>query len=123
MTFTRRGGDAANAISRLGCDGEVDGVRAEAKAGMFEKGQSKRIWGELYKVVDSSDVIIQVLDVRDPMGTRCYHLEQHLKKDAMKRHKHMILLLNKVDLVPAWVTKRWSPHCLENSPRLLSTRL
>ena len=25
----------------------------------------------------------------------------------MKRHKHMILLLNKVDLVPAWVTKRW----------------
>ena len=86
---------------------EDDGVRAEAKAGMFEKGQSKRIWGELYKVVDSSDVIIQVLDVRDPMGTRCYHLEQHLKKDAMKRHKHMILLLNKVDLVPAWVTKRW----------------
>lgn len=86
---------------------EDDGVRAEAKQAMFEKGQSKRIWGELYKVVDSSDVIIQVLDVRDPMGTRCYHLEQHLKKDAMKRHKHMILLLNKVDLVPAWVTKRW----------------
>ena len=86
---------------------EDDGVRREAKAGMFEKGQSKRIWGELYKVVDSSDVIIQVIDVRDPMGTRCYHLEQHLKKDAMKRHKHMILLLNKVDLVPAWVTKRW----------------
>ena len=26
----------------------------------FDKGQSKRIWGELYKVVDSSDVVIQV---------------------------------------------------------------
>lgn len=26
----------------------------------FMKGQSKRIWGELYKVLDSSDVIIQV---------------------------------------------------------------
>lgn len=26
----------------------------------FQKGQSKRIWGELYKVLDSSDVIIQV---------------------------------------------------------------
>eukprot|EP00955_Chlamydomonas_euryale_P112633 366147-Chlamydomonas_euryale.AAC.2 len=24
------------------------------------KGQSKRIWGELYKVLDSSDVVIQV---------------------------------------------------------------
>ena len=31
-------------------------------------GQSKRIWGELYKVLDSSDVIIQVLDSRDPQG-------------------------------------------------------
>lgn len=28
---------------------------------MFEKGQSKRIWGELYKVVDSSDVVVQVV--------------------------------------------------------------
>lgn len=28
---------------------------------MFEKGQSKRIWGELYKVIDSSDVVVQVV--------------------------------------------------------------
>jgi hypothetical protein len=28
----------------------------------LHKGQSKRIWGELYKVLDSSDVIIQVLN-------------------------------------------------------------
>ncbi len=27
---------------------------------IFQKGQSKRIWGELYKVVDSSDVVVQV---------------------------------------------------------------
>jgi hypothetical protein len=31
-----------------------------AKDSVFEKGQSKRIWGELYKVLDSSDVVIQV---------------------------------------------------------------
>ena len=86
---------------------DSDGALDAARGDLFQKGQSKRIWGELYKVVDSSDVIIQVLDARDPMGTRCHHLEAHLKKDAMKRHKHLILLLNKVDLVPAWVTKRW----------------
>ena len=85
----------------------TDGALDAARGSLFEKGQSKRIWGELYKVVDSSDVIVQVLDARDPLGTRCRHLEHHLKKDAMKRHKHVILLLNKVDLVPAWVTKRW----------------
>ena len=48
-------------------------------------------------MVDSSDVIIQVLDARDPLGTRSRHLEAHLRKDA--RHKHLLLLLNKCDLV------------------------
>jgi hypothetical protein len=28
---------------------------------IFTKGQSKRIWGELYKVIDASDIIVQVL--------------------------------------------------------------
>ena len=27
---------------------------------IFAKGQSKRIWGELFKVIDSADVVIQV---------------------------------------------------------------
>lgn len=40
--------------------GEADGFRDLVRHTMFEKGQSKRIWGELYKVVDSSDVIVQV---------------------------------------------------------------
>lgn len=42
-------------------------------------------------------VLLQVLDARDPLGTRCAHLEHHLKKNA--RHKHLLLLLNKCDLV------------------------
>jgi hypothetical protein len=52
-----------------------DGSKPAKREDIFMKGQSKRIWGELYKVVDSSDVVIQVLDSRDPMGTRCRHLE------------------------------------------------
>ncbi|KAA8523877.1 hypothetical protein F0562_010300 [Nyssa sinensis] len=84
---------------------EGDGFRDLVRHTMFEKGQSKRIWGELYKVIDSSDVVVQVLDARDPQGTRCYHLEKHLKEHC--KHKHMILLLNKCDLIPAWATKGW----------------
>ena len=41
----------------------------------------------------------QVLDARDPMGTRCFFLEQHIRKNL--RHKHLLLLLNKCDLVSA----------------------
>jgi nuclear GTP-binding protein len=36
-------------------------LRNAPRESVYEKGQSKRIWGELYKVIDSSDVIIQVL--------------------------------------------------------------
>ncbi|XP_002528567.2 nuclear/nucleolar GTPase 2 [Ricinus communis] len=84
---------------------EGDGFRDLVRHTMFEKGQSKRIWGELYKVIDSSDVVVQVIDARDPQGTRCYHLERHLKEHC--KQKHMVLLLNKCDLVPAWATKGW----------------
>ncbi|XP_042953584.1 nuclear/nucleolar GTPase 2-like [Carya illinoinensis] len=84
---------------------EEDGLRDLVRHTMFEKGQSKRIWGELYKVIDSSDVVVQVLDARDPQGSRCYHLERHLKEHC--KHKHLILLLNKCDLIPAWATKGW----------------
>ena len=44
------------------------GVKEEAMYALFKAGQSKRIWGELYKVIDSSDVVIQVLDARNPEG-------------------------------------------------------
>ena len=81
------------------------GERAARRDDIFEKGQSKRIWGELYKVIDSSDVVIQVLDARDPMGTRCPHVEKQMRKSA--RHKHLVFVLNKVDLVPTWVARRW----------------
>ncbi|OWM81404.1 hypothetical protein CDL15_Pgr007442 [Punica granatum] len=81
------------------------------------RGQSKRIWGELYKVIDSSDVIVQVLDARDPQGTRCYHLERHLKEHC--KDKHMVFLLNKVDLVPAWAIKGWLRVLSKEYPTLL----
>lgn len=83
---------------------DSDGTKDGFKDPLYGKGTSKRIWGELYKVLDSSDVICEVLDARDPMGTRCLHVEKFLKRE--KPHKHVILILNKVDLVPTWITVR-----------------
>ena len=78
---------------------------ASIKDIFLKAGQSKRIYNELYKVLDSSDVVIQVLDARDPMGTRSKQVEEHLKKNM--RHKHLIFILNKCYLVPTWCTKKW----------------
>ncbi|CAI9562121.1 unnamed protein product [Staurois parvus] len=95
---------------------EDTGVREEAREEIYKKGQSKRIWGELYKVIDSSDVVIQVLDARDPMGTRSPHIETYIKKE--KPWKHLLFVLNKCDLVPTWATKRWVAQLSEEYPTL-----
>ena len=76
----------------------------EAKEAIFHKGQSKRIWNELYKVIDSSDVVIHVLDARDPLGTRCESVEKYIRDECP--HKHLVYVLNKCDLVPTWVAVR-----------------
>jgi len=85
--------------------GEGVDWRVEKKSDLFLKGQSKRIWGEFHKVVDSSDVVLHVIDARDVPGTRCMAVEKHIMKDCP--HKHLVFVLNKVDLVPNWVAKRW----------------
>lgn len=82
-----------------------DGSKAAVRDWVFGAGGSKRIWNELHKVVDSSDVLLQVLDARDPIGTRSKYIEEFLRKE--KPHKHLFFILNKVDLVPTWVTQRW----------------
>jgi hypothetical protein len=46
--------------SAVGSGEKDDGLRDQAWHTMFDKGKSNSIWGELYKVVDSSDVVIQV---------------------------------------------------------------
>ncbi len=81
---------------------EVIDAKDEARHAIFDKGLSKRIWEELYKVIDSSDVIIYVLDARNPMGTRTFTLEEHIKKQCAA--KHFVFVLNKCDLVPTSVT-------------------
>lgn len=78
-----------------------DGDFAQAREFIFMKGTSKRIWNELYKVIDSSDVILHVLDARDPDGTRCRSVEKYIRTEAP--HKHLVFVLNKVDLVPSKV--------------------
>lgn len=78
-----------------------EGTLTTARESVFSKGQSKRIWNELYKVIDSSDVVVHVLDARDPEGTRCRSVEKYIREEAP--HKHLVFVMNKCDLVPTSV--------------------
>lgn len=50
-----------------------------------------------------SDIIVMVLDARDPEGTRVAEIEEKVKNDGKK----IIYLLNKKDLVPEENVKAW----------------
>lgn len=88
----------------LGPDAEF---RADATNNrkLFKKGQSTRIWNELHKVIDSADVLLYVVDARDPMGTRSAFVEEYMRTE--KKYKHFVFVLNKCDLIPLWATARW----------------
>jgi len=71
---------------------------------MERKDHSKKAYQqELKQVIESSDVILQVLDARDPMSCRSKELESQIL--SHKDQKKLILILNKVDLVPLYYLK------------------
>ncbi|CAK7242571.1 MAG: GTPase required for pre-60S ribosomal subunit nuclear export and maturation [Sporothrix thermara] len=61
---------------------EAEGLSNARMEPVFSKGQSRRIWNELYRTIDSSDVVIHVLDARDPIGTTCRTIQDYIKNDA-----------------------------------------
>ncbi|KAF9469566.1 NUC091 domain-containing protein [Collybia nuda] len=91
-------------------------THADYKEPIYAKGTSRRIYGELYKVIDSSDVILHILDARDPLGTLCESVLDYVKKE--KSHKQVVLIINKCDLVPNWVTARYIQHLTPRYPTI-----
>ena len=65
---------------------------------MEGKRTKKHFMKELRSVIDSSDIILEVLDARDPDGCRCRELEAEAQGSG--QGKKIILVLNKIDLVP-----------------------
>jgi len=69
---------------------------------------------EFRKVVESADVIIEVLDARDPMGCRCPDVENTIA--TKYPNKRIILLLNKIDLVPRHNVEKWMAFLRNSYP-------
>jgi len=65
-----------------------------AAGGSYVDYSLKAFYRDFAKVVEASDVIIEVLDARDPAGTRALEVEKFVRR--MGPNKKVILLLNKI---------------------------
>ncbi|KAJ8602533.1 hypothetical protein CTAYLR_008336 [Chrysophaeum taylorii] len=74
-----------------------------ARDAIAAQDRTGRAYGrELGKVIEMSDVVLEVLDARDPAGSRSDLVELRVAPP-----KRLVLVLNKVDLVPRDVAAGW----------------
>ncbi|XP_057782052.1 GTPase LSG1-1-like [Salvia miltiorrhiza] len=72
----------------------------------FEKNLD--IWRQLWRVLERSDLIVMVVDARDPLFYRCPDLEAYARE--IDEHKSTLLLVNKADLLPFSVRQKWANY-------------
>ena len=93
-----------------------EAMEAELRAGITNgpaaKATRRAFAGQLKRVIASADVILEVLDARDPEGCRARHLESLI----VPKGKKLVMVLNKVDLVPRSVTERWLAYLRQFFP-------
>lgn len=88
-------------------------AQADSAAPMLKDNSRRAFARDLAQVVDQSDVILLVLDARDPMGTRVASLEQAVLEHANKR---LVLVLNKIDLIPQDALAQWVKYLRRRLP-------
>ncbi|CAM6121655.1 unnamed protein product [Calypogeia fissa] len=72
----------------------------------FEKNLD--IWRQLWRVLERSDLIVLVVDSRNPLFYRSPDLEAYVRE--LDRNKKVMLLLNKADLLTASSRQEWAAY-------------
>lgn len=65
-------------------------------------------WRQLWRVIERSDVVVQIVDARNPLLFRCPDLEKYVKE--VSSHKVNMLLLNKADLLSREQRRAWATY-------------
>jgi len=77
----------------------------------FEK--NIEVWRQLWLVVEKCQVLIQIVDGRNPLYFRCPDLEVYIKE--LDKEKEYILLVNKSDLLSKEIRKHWAEYFKEQN--------
>ncbi|PSN53873.1 Large subunit GTPase 1 [Blattella germanica] len=81
---------------------EVEGVLLTP----YEK--NLEFWRQLWRVVERSDIVVQIVDARNPLLFRCEDLEKYVKE--VSSHKHNLILINKADFLTPSQRLSWAEY-------------
>uniref|UniRef100_A0A3B5L1B5 Large subunit GTPase 1 homolog n=1 Tax=Xiphophorus couchianus TaxID=32473 RepID=A0A3B5L1B5_9TELE len=65
-------------------------------------------WRQLWRVIERSDIVVQIVDARNPLLFRCPDLELYVKE--VSQNKVNMLLVNKADLLTREQRKVWAKY-------------
>jgi nuclear GTP-binding protein len=82
----------------------------------YRDSSRKSYFKDLLKVIESADIVLEVLDARDPLGYKSQELEN---KVLSYGNKKLVLVLNKIDLVPGNIVQAWCSYLSNNLPCVL----
>ena len=72
----------------------------------FEK--NLEVWRQLWRVVELAEVVVQIVDARNPLFFTCFDLFAYCKE--VSPNKKSVILLNKTDLLPHQIRLEWVEH-------------
>ncbi|GCC23180.1 hypothetical protein chiPu_0001573 [Chiloscyllium punctatum] len=65
-------------------------------------------WRQLWRVIERSDIVVQIVDARNPLLFRCEDLERYVKE--VRTDKDNMILLNKSDLLTCEQRRAWARY-------------
>ncbi|XP_041945369.1 guanine nucleotide-binding protein-like 3-like protein isoform X1 [Alosa sapidissima] len=93
---------------------EVEMQNLEKHVNFENESSRKAYYREFKKVIEAADVILEVLDARDPLGCRCPQVEQAVVQSGI--NKKIVLVLNKIDLVSKDIIEKWIKYLRHEFP-------
>jgi nuclear GTP-binding protein len=81
---------------------------------LLSERSAKTYYREFRKVVEAADVVLEVLDARDPLGSRCPQVEETVLSSGLD--KKLVLVINKIDLIPKNNLEKWLKYLRNELP-------